>query len=309
MASEKKTDTPEIEHLMSKATQLTKRGLRQPRKALVRKDKPEPNVQKEALKLLDKVINPPVLKQVMEANIAKMDPSAVYLAFQNFEDAVGGRTKLLETLAHCPANSTGYNMLQRLVLDPDFLILVQGEGDEEKLKFSLEAICSKNKIPFSALIAGFKDARVAQLTIEALTTVGEKSQQVIEQVADAATNRWVECTNCKGTKRVKRIGDNGEFAVDELGNYVTQLCWICRGEGQVYASHDWQNRNKFLEIVGITKKEPLIQNTIDNRSVTIGGTTNGLEGTMKALDNLLRGKMPQRTQEAEIIDVQPESNS
>ncbi len=144
--------------------------------------------------------------------------------------------------------------------------------------------------------------------MDALTAVGERSHEVIEQVADAATNRWTTCTNCKGKKRVKRIGDNGEFAQDEDGEFITQLCWICRGEGVVYAAHDWQNRSKFLEIVGITKKEPLIQNTIDNRSVNLGGTANGLEGAMKALDNLLRGKVASRTQESEIIDVQPISN-
>ena len=303
---EEKNSSPEMDLLLSKTTHIRKRGPRQPKKAITRK-REEPNVQEKALQLLDRALNPPLLKKSLETLSIGKDAEAVYQAFQIFERQVGGRKKLLETLSHCPVNSTGYNMLQKLVLDPAFLELVQGEEDEEQLKFSLEAICSRNKVPFPALVSGFRDARVAQLTLDALTAVGERSHQVIEQVADAATNRWTECTNCRGTRRVKRIADNGEFAIDEMGEYVTQLCWICRGEGQVYAAHDWQNRNKFLEIVGISKKEPLIQNTIDNRHVTIGGGVAGLEGTMKALDNLLRGKS-EKVEDAEIIDVQPISN-
>jgi hypothetical protein len=302
-------NSPEMDLLLTKSTHIKRRRTQNPKRAITRTDvAEEPSVQDKALQLLDRALNPGLLKKTVNDLLARSDPTAIYKAFQIFEQQVGGREKLLETLAHCPVNSAGYNLLQKLVLDPDFLELVKGEEDEAQLKFSLEAICSKNKVPFTALISGFKDARIAQLTLNALTAVGEKSQQVIEQIGEASTDRWTMCTKCKGQRRVKRIGDNGEFAVDEDGEFVTQLCWICRGEGQVFAAHDWQNRNKFLEIVGITKKEPLIQQSFDQRSVSIGGGGGiGLESTMKALDNLLRGKSPEPAPD-EIIDVQPLNN-
>jgi hypothetical protein len=62
----------------------------------------------------------------------------------------------------------------------------------------------------------------------------------------------------------------------------------------------------------LQKAGPLVENKIDNRSITLSGLPGdgSFEGVMKSLDSLVRKPTdPTREAvEAEIIDVQPENN-
>lgn len=265
-----------------------------------------PAIKREAIALIDAALNSNPLSK---PDTTAVTPKAIYEAFRNFEAAVGGRRKLMQILEHCPTNSVGYNMMLRLTQDPDFLkVSVRKKSGEEVVRYALSVLCSRHKIPLQTLALAFKDARIAQITIEALCAVGDKASTVIEQMAEDAQNRFVPCHNCYGTGRVQRMGDNGELSVNEDGSPITQVCWTCHGKKVLWKDHDWQNRQKLLEVVGVSQKAPLVQTNIDNRSVSIGAPGDGtFEKAMKALDNIARGKTLDKT--AEIIDVQPESNS
>lgn len=281
------------------------------RKERERKSKqgaPSGAIKTRAIEVLENALAP-YNKQLK--GLVKSDPKAVVEAFRQFEKAVGGRLELAEILKQCPVNSTGHHMALQLAHDPDFLALAINAEDEASIKYSLDAICQKKKVSLPALVAAFKDAKVAQLAINSLLAVSDHVQPVMEQVASDAQNHWAECRFCRGNGRIQRIGDNAEFAVDADGNPITQLCYECRGSGEVYVSHDFSNRKLLLDFVGLVKKEPLVQQNFDQRSVSITGGTGqgGVENVMKSLDALFRGVKPTETIDVEVVDVQSESHS
>ena len=173
--------------------------------------------------------------------------AATYEAFGIFEQAIGGRDALMQILQHLPAGSNGEALIQGLVLDPDFLAIARNNKDEEVVRYSLAVLCRRHKLPLNTLVAAFRDAKTAQLAIEALTTLAPHAPEVVEQIADDAKNAWRPCTVCEGRARVPRIGDDGEWILD--GDEVaTQLCYECRGTGKVWQKHDIQNRKMFLQM-------------------------------------------------------------
>jgi hypothetical protein len=214
--------------------------------------------------------------------------ASIYEAFRNFEEAIGGRGKLMDVLAHCPPNSQGYAMLARMIEDPEFAPIAQANGEEEQVKFTLAALCSKHKVPFPTLVACFKDAQLAKLYVESLNQISDQTPVIVHQMAEDATNRWIDCIQCDATGRVQVIEDGGVWKVDKDGEPVTVICYTCRGKGKVWQSHDIQNRKLFLETVGISKKDPLVQQNFDQRSVSVSVPGENFEKVMLSIDTLIR---------------------
>lgn len=166
-------------------------------------------------------------------------------SFNNFELAVGGRDALIATLHYSPKDSHAKVALNKLFTDPEFLHL----GDA-----MLDVICQRNKVDLATLILAFKEAKTAQLTIQAITSLSTAFPTVIEQIGQDAQNRFEPCPVCLGETRVQRIGDNGEWALDDFGMPRTQLCYNCRGTGKVFKEHDVANRKLLLELTGVLEQ-------------------------------------------------------
>ncbi len=218
---------------------------------------------------------------------------AVYKAFQEFEKVVGGRQKLMETLQQCPETSVGYNLLAKLVADPDFAAVAHNENTgEENLRYALGVLAQRHKLSLGALVGMFRDAKSSEMAINAMIQVSEHAPKLVAQTIEDATNRFEDCQSCMGQGRRKRMGDNGEWALDEYGQVITHLCYNCNGEGKVWTKHDFQNRKTALELAGILKPKALVENSIDNRKIQVGSGdftpgSGGFEKLMKAVDSII----------------------
>lgn len=286
----------EAHDLIVGASQPSTDDFRKHKSRLIKNDPEE--FKKEGIKMLRKVLqddDDKIKSLVQRGKSSVVTLSTVYQAFKQFEDMVGGRDKLFEILRYCPPNSPGYVMLSRLIEDPEFQERSDAPAD------LLAEVCGRLKIPFNVVVQGFRDARMARAAIDAITSTSEAVPQVIQQVVQDAQNGWRECTICSGAGRIRRIGDDGNLLKDENGVPVTRTCYACNETGLVYREHDFNNRKLMLEISGVSKKEPLVQNTIDNRSVNVSlPGEGGFEKVMKGLDSLIRNR------KVEVIDVEKE---
>ena len=208
-----------------------------------------------AVKLIGEALSDEKLKQakIMKKVDRSFVPArAVWEAFTAFEKALGGREALIRTLEHCPPNSNAMSMMTKLLNDPDFLDYTKTKGDDENTRYSLAAICTRHRIPFNAVVAAFRDSKTAQIALESLHTISTNTPKVVEQLAADSQNRYDPCDTCEGTGRIWRIGEDGEFVLDDKGEHLTQICHGgCRGTGRVFVKHDVQNRKMFLQIAGV----------------------------------------------------------
>lgn len=280
-----------------------------------------PDIQQQTVKVIKEALDASskdikeLEKQLDKKGVSRR---AVVEAFNHFEDAVGGRERLIEILGNCPPNTIGAAGINRLLNDPAFLTKTSN-GD---LKYSLWTLCSKGKVPFSMLVAAFKDSKQAQLAVSALMQASKHVPEVVEQMASDSKNRWEECKMCDGKGRLHRLNDQMEFMYDDFGEAITQLCMGCRGKGREYVKHDVANRKMLLKMAGVIEEGPLVQNNLTTTNQTAHVTNyvpgdGGFEKLMRAMDSVLAGHEPKQIGagdailEAEIIhydegeDVQP----
>lgn len=220
-------------------------------------------------------------------------------ALELFEEAAGGREELKRVLEHCPKESTVIGYIRKLLDDKDFLV---------PSHYTLEALCARHRIPLNVVITAFRDAKMAQMTIESLMSLAGGVPKVIEQLASDSTNRYDECPVCEGSKRIWRVDDRGEWLMEE-GLHVTQLCMQCRGTGKVFKEHDFQNRKTMLEITGILPKgNGTTQNmNVDNRKVIISGDFQPGDGSFERLVQAIDRVTVKPVEE--VIDIEiPYSN-
>lgn len=210
-------------------------------------------------------------ESLVKARKSQAPPQAVYEAFKNFEDALGGRGALIEILQHCPDNSVGFTSACKLMSDPDFIQGGKGAVNGN-VKYSLSVLCARYRIPLNALVSGFRDAQAAKVAVESLVSLHKHTPQVITQLAAAAQDTFHECPVCEGSGRIWRITSDGEWELDaETHEHKTQLCHRCRGQGKEFKEHDVQNRKMFLQVTGILDSKPLVQQTFNQQANVFKG--------------------------------------
>lgn len=239
------------------------------------------------------------LEHVTKA-IAPRSRSIPTEAYTNLENAVGGRLALVETLKFCPESSSAHKAIQKLLVDEAL----------NDVKIAVGALCFKNRVRFESLALAFKDALTAKLAVEALTCLSKNSGEVFDQISVHATDRFDLCPVCVGKTRVRRIGDNGEWAKNEQGEFLTQLCYNCRGSGKIYKEHDVQDRKLYLEILGVIDRKGInINNNV--QSAVLGGSLlpgdGSFERLIKAVDVSVgaRNKSVDDVIDSELIVYEP----
>lgn len=234
---------------------------------------------------------------------SKTPHKAIEQAFRNFERAAGSRNELLRTLHYVPEANTAFKLIIKLLQDPTFV------DDPETA--SLYSACYKHGIPLTAMVLAFKDAKVAEMSLQALTKLALDAPQVLDQIGDDAQNRFDACPVCEGKCRVQRMNDQGEWALDEDGHIKTQLCYNCRGTGKVFKLHDSQSRKQFLQITGILdeKKSNININTGTQQVAVLKADflpgDGSFEKLIKAIDTVTGTRRfgDDAPIEAEIIDI------
>lgn len=230
-------------------------------------------------------------------NGGHMKQQATDDAFKNFEQAIGGRVELGEILKHCPPEVPAFKALKRLLEDVDF---------NATRDVTLAFLCGKHKINLAQVLVAFRDSLAIKMNVETVQRLSKHLSPVVEDLADDSKNRFERCTVCMGKARVPRIGENGEFALDEDGTPITQLCYNCRGTGKVFTKHDPQSRKLFFTLAGLLKPEGRgnDQPTVQIANIT-GNFTPGdgsYEYLIKAIDKVA---IPARVGGEEILDVIP----
>lgn len=283
---------PDLSKTLAKATKVPDR-----KRKLVDVNK-EPRLNKadkvpeQALALLNETVDQVLPKPAVE----KYPVKVMAEAFQNFEEAVGGRDMLVNVLQHCPQDSKGFPAVQRLLKDPRM---------EPEALYSLFRVCSRLQIPLSSVVTAFRDAAMARIAVDSIIQLAEKAPAVVEQVADDARNRFETCHICEGKKRVKRL-NNGEWEKDADGNILTGLCYECRGTGKIWKVHDFSNRKVFLQITGVLDEKrttPLVNINQNTAHVWKGDFLPGdgtFEKLIRAIDLTTAITAPK---DEEIIDV------
>lgn len=235
-------------------------------------------------------------QEVIEATRTAIAPRRARVpseAYINLENAVGGRQSLVDTLKFCPESSSAHRAIQKLLVDEAL----------SDVNTAISALCFKNRVRFESLALAFKDALTAKLAVEALIRLSENSDEVFEQIAVHATDRFDQCPVCEGKRRVRRIGDNGEWAQNPEGEFLTQLCYNCRGSGKLFKEHDVQDRKLYLEILGVIDRKGInINNNV--QSAVVGGSLlpgdGSFERLIKAVDMSVGTR--KKSDEEEVID-------
>jgi hypothetical protein len=207
-------------------------------------------IQEQSTEIVEKALD--YAENRVSSHISKFPSKVVAEAFRNFEEAAGSKKGLLRTLQFVPEANIGFKLVQKLLRDEQFI--------NDPAVHALYGACRRHGLGLATLVMAFKDAKTAEISLGSLVQLAESAPLVLEQVAEDAQNRYTECTVCEGAARVKRIGDAGEWMLDEHGDPVTQLCYNCRGTGKTFKAHDSQSRKQFLQITGILDEKRLSTN-------------------------------------------------
>lgn len=243
---------------------------------------------KAILQQINKELPKPLSKRVTRGAIEK--------SYNNFEDAIGGRQALIDSLTHAPESISSLKHVQKLLNDPDFAL---------PSNYPLFTLCSRHHVPLSVIVQSFRDSKIAQLNAQAIARLSEHAPVIVDQLAEDAQNKLKDCHVCGGSARIRRIGEDGEWLLDENKAFITQLCHNCRGTGRIHKDHTPESRKQFLEITGILDRKRLGGTEVNiNQQVgfvradfTPGDGT--FEKLIKAIDTI-SGK---KTEEEDIIDV------
>lgn len=213
-------------------------------------------------------------------------------ALRAFEQGVGGRQKLVETLQYA-ALTTEQSQIVGMIADP--------RNDNK----SLGTICRSAKINFGQLLQLFKDAGFIRAQLAAFEKVWDGLPAVAGDVMMRSIPHDMECQGCLGTKEVtiKVMEPDSEGRKHPIDKTVP--CGFCRGTGLIKVIPDLEHQKVALEIGGILKKGQGIQVGVQ---VNTGGalvTPDDMKDFRGASDKLLypaRDRGSSEIVDAEVVD-------
>jgi hypothetical protein len=188
----------------------------------------------------------------------------------NFEDAVGGRDELIDSLAMYSLDKKQEHFL-RLICDP------------ARANDSLVTIARDAGVAPMAILDLFRQAHSAKGAALAMARMSTKLPQIAEDIIQKSVDSKVECPTCFGEK------------------YIAEgvQCPQCIGKGEVFRPSDIDRQKMVTEITGLQKKGPGVQ---VNTAVQVNNHNSGanmFSKYVKASDEAAY----------DVIDVIPEEDS
>lgn len=157
----------------------------------------------------------------------------VQRAWENFEESVGGRERLLEALQYS-TDENGQRLLAHL-------------EDPRADKLGLRKLCADSRVSFPQLYAIFKDAAKAKAHAEALIVQSDYLPSIMADTCKDALSRSGPCPFCEGSGQ--RRNDRGEAV----------HCYTCDGTGKLRKPGNAESRKLVFESAGLTgKRGPLV---------------------------------------------------
>lgn len=213
-------------------------------------------------------------------------PALVVKALSAFEEAVGGRARLVEVLAHYHQTSDDGELIMNLVADP---------GNAER---SLASLCASAGLSVGKFLRIFASARGANAYLAAMERVWPRVPEVAAEVMRYAVTRKGRCTTCfgKGTLqgRVKRGAPVSEIT-----------CTACDGEGTFDIVPDLERQKVALQLAGLlrTSGAQVLIDQSKNQTAIVSPVA--MRGFIAATNRVLYGgpleAQPPEPVEAEVV--------
>jgi hypothetical protein len=194
-------------------------------------------------------------------------------AIESFTTAVGGRTKLLQTLA---VADSGHDKVVNCLLDPAFAT------------WSLRRLCAYAGITVADLFASYKKALFVQAHVDAAHRITSQLPPIVDDVMRRALPLPTTCPRCSGMPTTPG----------------TSPCPLCRGEGTVLTEPDLDRQKLALELGRLTERKAGVmvqQNQIATSGHALSLGAGSLEQLQQAVGDLLFS--PQRRRAASPTTV------
>lgn len=147
-------------------------------------------------------------------------------AFDNFEQAIGGRDIFAESLAFAQLEGK-QELFLRLLCDP------------ARQKDNLATIARDAGLLPSAVLELFRTASAARASITAMGHLYERIPAIMQDLTSKAVDSTIVCPDCQGV-------DNNPDSPES--------CMTCRGKGTILRASDYDRQKTSLEIAGLIKK-------------------------------------------------------
>jgi hypothetical protein len=203
-------------------------------------------------------------------------------AIETFVVAVGGRKKLLQTLAIADGAEAADKVINCL-LDPDYA------------SWSLRRICTYAGITVADLFASYKKALFVQAHVDAAQRITSQLPPIVDDVMRRALPIARPCPRCNGSPTTPG----------------TSKCPICQGAGTVLSEPDLDRQKLALELGRLTERKAGIvmqQNQVAATAVSSHGT-GSLEQLQQAVGELLFNPQRRRDASPKVIDVEGTSGA
>lgn len=155
-------------------------------------------------------------------------------AIETFVDVLGGREKLIETLA-VATDDAQVNQVMVLLLDPRY------DG------LDLRRLCAMANLTIADFFGAFRKAMVARAHVQAISIVTDNLLPVVEDVMKRAAPFEVACYTCGGG------GQMPDPDAKESGPMVT--CPQCRGAGKLLQLPDLDRQKLALELAQLVQQK------------------------------------------------------
>lgn len=173
--------------------------------------------------------------------LTEAEQQASAAAFDTVIKALGGKAKLLDTLA-VASDAPEVEQIISLLLDPRY------DG------FSLRRLCTLAGITVVDLFAAYKKAMIVQAHLVAYQAISDGILPVVVDVMKRAAPYEIPCEACSGT---------GEIAAGDGAAAVS--CQVCAGHKKVLVLPDLDRQKLALELAQLVQKSAgfsIQQNTV-----------------------------------------------
>jgi hypothetical protein len=202
-------------------------------------------------------------------------------AIETFLTAVGGRTKLLQTLAVADSDTCSDKVVNCL-LDPAYA------------SWSLRRLCAYAGLTVADLFASYKKALFVQAHIDAAQRITQELPAIVADVMRRALPLPEPCPRCYGAPTTPGTSD----------------CPACRGVGTVLVAPDLDRQKLALELGRLIERKAgvMVQQNQINANQALSTGPGSLEQLQQAVGDLLysprrqRASAPMRLVDAELRD-------
>lgn len=221
------------------------------------------------------------------ANLDTLHKSNEEIAIRRFEEALGGRESLVETLISSPELTEDQQRIVGILADP--------RSDAT----TLGVLCKKAGILPGQLFKLYRDAAIAKAHIEVIHRTASKIGEVAEDILRRSLPHESPCETCKG------IGQLTDEPTKGNPNPSPYPCHACSGRGIQKVDSSLEHQKIALTLVGTLKQGGGgIQVT---NQIAAPQTTIHTGGSLVQLQQALQATLFKRP--TRVIDADPEEPS